>query len=315
MKRGTSRHRKILTLASLLKIEPYSALGLMGYLWDWAAEACVNGCIGTMDDADIIAGELRWRKRGKDLLVALIKAGLVDDHPTAGLIVHDWPDHCPDGVHTYLLRRRLRFADGSAPDTNLLPSGERDAANEFYGKPKKAAVGKSGNTTNPPTSTVGNTTPVPQAGCGENVESPPNDQGVKMDGTVRDGTNRNDTDRNATDSPNNVCSSKATNDGGSDKPNKPPKLLPEYTEAFEAFWKRYPRVRRVNKVGTFKIWQRDQIERPAEPGKKRLLDLVMASLERHIKCDSWQEGFAPMPETWLNQKRWSNDPPTKEKPE
>jgi len=93
---------------------------------------------------------------------------------------------------------------------------------------------------------------------------------------------------------------------------KPKKLIPDYTPAFEQFWRRYPTIRRANKTGAFKVWQRDQIERPAEPGKKRLLDLVMESLEKWIKCESWQEGYVCGPRVWLNQKRWSNDPPRRE---
>lgn len=93
---------------------------------------------------------------------------------------------------------------------------------------------------------------------------------------------------------------------------KPKKLIPDYTPAFEQFWRRYPTIRRQNKTGAFQVWQRDQIERPAEPGKRSLLDFVMESLEKWIKCESWQEGYVCGPRVWLNQKRWSNDPPRKE---
>ena len=100
-----------------------------------------------------------------------------------------------------------------------------------------------------------------------------------------------------------------------DAGEEPPKLIPAYSEAFNRFWARYPRVRRQNKVGAWKIWERDQIERPQKPGQRLLLEVVLQSLEDHIKCDQWQEGYVPMPTTWLQQKRWSNDPPIKEKPE
>lgn len=93
---------------------------------------------------------------------------------------------------------------------------------------------------------------------------------------------------------------------------KPKKLIPDYTPAFEQFWRRYPTIRRQNKTGAFQVWQRDEIERPAEPGKRSLLDFVMESLEKWIKCESWQEGYVCGPRVWLNQKRWSNDPPRRE---
>jgi hypothetical protein len=104
-------------------------------------------------------------------------------------------------------------------------------------------------------------------------------------------------------------------DAGEAKAKEPRKVIPAYSEAFNRFWDRYPRVRRVNKVGAWKIWEHDEIERPQKPGQRLLLDIVMQSLEDHIKCDQWQNGFVPMPYTWLNQKRWSNDPPIREKPE
>lgn len=103
-------------------------------------------------------------------------------------------------------------------------------------------------------------------------------------------------------------------DGG-EKPKKPPKLIPAYSPAFEAFWARYPTTRRTNKPGAWKIWERDQLERPQQPGQPRLLDLVMRSLEQHRNCEQWQDGYVPLPTTWLNQKRWSTDPPTRERSE
>lgn len=106
------------------------------------------------------------------------------------------------------------------------------------------------------------------------------------------------------------CSPLQAGDDGA--PKKPKRLLPDYTPAFETFWRRYPTVRRLNKTGAFKVWLRDEIERPAEPGKRRLLDFVMESLEKWIKSDSWQQGYVCAPAVWLNQKRWSNDPPRKE---
>jgi hypothetical protein len=101
-------------------------------------------------------------------------------------------------------------------------------------------------------------------------------------------------------------------DGG-EKPKKPPKLIPAYSPAFEAFWARYPTTRRTNKPGAWKVWERDQLERPQQPGQPRLLDLVMRSLEQHRNCEQWQDGYVPLPTTWLNQKRWSTDPPTRER--
>lgn len=277
MKRGTPGHWKIQNLALDLKIEPYAAVGLCCCMWEWVGNSLMTGNIGKADDA-VIARQIGWTKKPSILIEALVKNGLLDPHPEHRLIVHDWSTHADDGVHTYLVRRGLRFADGKAPRWRHLNSEERKQAEAFYGV----------------------ATSPPHSERGENVATPHDGHISKADGTERVGTDRNGSPYR---SPKGDC----------DGTKKPPKLIPAYSPAFEAFWARYPTTRRTNKPGAWKIWERDQLERPQQPGQPRLLDLVMRSLEQHRNCEQWQDGYVPLPTTWLNQKRWSTDPPTRER--
>lgn len=94
---------------------------------------------------------------------------------------------------------------------------------------------------------------------------------------------------------------------------KHPRVIPAYTEAFNAFWNRYPTANRVNKKGAFKVWCKQHVERDAVPGKPRMLDCVMAGLDKWCQCERWKAGFVCAPTVFLNQARWSNDPPHSER--
>lgn len=98
-------------------------------------------------------------------------------------------------------------------------------------------------------------------------------------------------------------------ESGDDTPRKHKRLIPDYTEKFQQFWSQYPATRRVNKVGTFKIWLKQNIERTDKP----TFDVLMRGLAAWNKCHEWtKEGgrFVCMPTTFLNQCRWSNQPPS-----
>jgi hypothetical protein len=94
---------------------------------------------------------------------------------------------------------------------------------------------------------------------------------------------------------------------------KHPRVIPAYTDAFNDFWNRYPTANRLNKKGAFKVWCKQHIEREAEPGKLRMLDCVMAGLDKWCQCERWKAGFVCAPTVFLNQARWSNDPPHSER--
>lgn len=72
-----------------------------------------------------------------------------------------------------------------------------------------------------------------------------------------------------------------------------------YSEAFEAFWRSYPK--RINKGSAFTSWK-----------KLRAADhaAVMAGLEAKKKCADWlKEGgkFIPYPASWLTARGWEDE--------
>jgi hypothetical protein len=194
MKRGTPGHWKILNLAMELKIEPYAAVGICCCMWEWVGASLMSGNIGKADDV-MIARQIGWTKKPSVLIDALVKCGLLDRHPEHRLIVHDWSEHAEDGVHTWMVRRRLWFADGKAPRTRHLNSIERKEAEAYYGT----------------------ATPPPQSKCGENVATPPESRSAKADGTERYGSVRDGSPH-----------SPPKGDGDA---KKHPRVIPAYTEA------------------------------------------------------------------------------------
>lgn len=132
MKRGTARHHKIDDLADALDCEHALALGLLACLWDWTAETCPAGDIGRASNRTI-ASRAGWKGDPELFVAALVKVRLVDKIGTAArLIIHDWVDHCDEGIHTYLARRKMRFADGSTPRLRTLHSTERDEIKKHF---------------------------------------------------------------------------------------------------------------------------------------------------------------------------------------
>lgn len=220
MKRGTARHIKLLNLASELKIETYAAVGLACCLWDWVGESCPNGSIGKTDDA-IIAQIVGWRKSPAKLIDALVTVGLVDRHPVHRLIVHDWSTHSEDGVHTYLARRKLWFADGKAPRTRHLTSDERKEADAYYK----------------------NAMPPPQSKCGESVAEMQHSHSDDADGTVRSEAEL-------------LPPNPQRGSEGAAPRNTPA----DYSDQFREFCDAYPSNRREGLQRAFATWTRDGLD-------------------------------------------------------
>ena len=75
-----------------------------------------------------------------------------------------------------------------------------------------------------------------------------------------------------------------------------------YTSDFEIFWAEYPN--KTGKGGAFKIWKRDKL--------KSELQLILNALKWQTVSDKWKEEngrFIPHPSTYLNQRRWEDEPP------
>jgi DNA replication protein DnaC len=78
-------------------------------------------------------------------------------------------------------------------------------------------------------------------------------------------------------------------------------MTAECAEAFETFWKLYPR--KTAKDNARKAFAK--INPNAE-----LLAEIMASLAKHATCQAWLKDdgqFIPHAATWLNGKRWNDE--------
>ena len=78
-------------------------------------------------------------------------------------------------------------------------------------------------------------------------------------------------------------------------------------DEFEEWWRAYPKIRKQGKGAARKKWI-------SATGKKSWpgFSEVMAALERAKRSRTWQDGYVPAPEVWLNQERWMDEWPEDE---
>lgn len=72
-------------------------------------------------------------------------------------------------------------------------------------------------------------------------------------------------------------------------------------DAFETFWKAYPR--KVGKDAARKAWKKKGCN-------VNLLEKMLVTLEAQKQCKQWQKEdgqFIPHPSTWLNEGRWNDE--------
>ncbi len=131
MKREALEHTKLKRLRRRLNLPKWQAVGLLETLWHLTAKQTPRGDIGKLSDEDIAIG---IDYSGDEILMvdALVASGWVDRHPEHRLLIHDWHEHCDDGVHMKLARGRIFFATGHTPKTSRLPKNERSQADNFF---------------------------------------------------------------------------------------------------------------------------------------------------------------------------------------
>jgi hypothetical protein len=85
--------------------------------------------------------------------------------------------------------------------------------------------------------------------------------------------------------------------------------IPVVDSAFESFWTCYPR--KTGKKAAWKAWQHAKDKPPVEN--------IIAAVTAQKQSSQWRKDngqFIPLPSTWLNQGRWSDEvysaPPSKE---
>lgn len=133
MKRGATEHPKMKKFARLLGQPIGVAVGAMECLWHWSAKYCQIGDIGKYGDDDIAEACAVGVPAAK-LIPALVESGWVDKSKDHRLLIHDWPDHCDDAVHTALARAGGVFANGAFPKTTRLSGKERERIDAHYAR-------------------------------------------------------------------------------------------------------------------------------------------------------------------------------------
>jgi hypothetical protein len=114
MKRGTPDHPKTLDLQAELHLSKWGAVGVLECLWHFAAQYARQGDIGRFSDEQI-ARAIGWEGDAGQLVVALVRAGWLDECPRYRLVIHDWSEHADDTTKKNLARRKLGFAT-ACPD-------------------------------------------------------------------------------------------------------------------------------------------------------------------------------------------------------
>lgn len=107
---------------------------------------------------------------------------------------------------------------------------------------------------------------------------------------VKDNDNENDNDNNLLS----ISSSPAVKDRATEG---------AYTDDFLAFWEEYPR--KTGKGAAFRVWLR------IRPSKKERAE-ISSALKWQKQSSQWNDSgygkFIPLPATYLNQRRWEDEP-------
>lgn len=124
MKAGTPEHPKTLLLQAKLQCSKVEAVGILESLWLWCARYAYDGRISRYPSA-LISDGIGYNGDGEKLITVLTESGWIDNRDNE-LLIHDWPQHCPDYIHLKLARERTTFADGSIPKITRLSKAERN---------------------------------------------------------------------------------------------------------------------------------------------------------------------------------------------
>jgi hypothetical protein len=153
MKRGTEAKVKFKMLERALRMETWQVKGLLTSIWDFAATNAPAGDIGIHSNEEIAIG-IGFSGDIEPVIKAMVDTKWLDANEQHRLVIHHWAEHCEDSIHVSLVRRRLRFADGTIPKFTKLPKRERTSAQRDYKKqsddtePPQTAVSGSGAPTN-----------------------------------------------------------------------------------------------------------------------------------------------------------------------
>lgn len=111
MKRGTIEHPKMRRLARELGVPLIHAVGLVEATFHFVGRCCPRGDIGKFTNQDIAEG-CYWTGEPDKFIAAMLASGWLDQSSAHRLLLHDWSDHCEEGIRRALLRESVcTFAD------------------------------------------------------------------------------------------------------------------------------------------------------------------------------------------------------------
>lgn len=113
MKLSAFEHPKTLTLKSMLKCTQPTVIGHLELFWRFTAQHAPRGNVGKWPDA-AIAQACGWDGDASVFVLALQNSGFVDSHDEFRLVVHDWPEHCPQWVRAQIAKTKLNFCSKDA---------------------------------------------------------------------------------------------------------------------------------------------------------------------------------------------------------
>jgi hypothetical protein len=92
LKRGTIQHPKTYTLAAVLNVPLWGAVGILESLWHFAQRYAAAGDVGRFSD-EAIARAIGWQENPATLVSGLAQAGWVDRCSCHRVRIHDWHEH------------------------------------------------------------------------------------------------------------------------------------------------------------------------------------------------------------------------------
>jgi len=145
LKKGTSRHPKLLMFAKMLRITRRDAVGLLELLWEFTTDHAPRGDIGKWTN-EAIAEAVDWKGSAEKLVEALLlcgsgRAGWLEPHIECRLLVHDWQEHAPSWLKGSLQRQGINFFSPAPPlNTQPIPNLTQPSKSDFGGIAKVTSM-------------------------------------------------------------------------------------------------------------------------------------------------------------------------------
>lgn len=282
---GLGRHHKMRRIKRSLGIGVAQAVGHMALLWTWAIDAAPDGDLTNFECVDI-AEQAEWDGDPLEFVGALVSAGLLDQE-NERLTIHDWDTYAgrlvekrrTDAERKRMSRGRPTDIHGTAPVT--VPN--RTVPDHVHVGSTAAAA----DVHVPPA-------PAPQESDDQADHEPlPFEAGPTEE---------------SADAALEAKSEALVKVPAGRAPSPAPKPRDTYPAEFEAFWQQYPR--RVVKDAAALSWKR-ALATGTTP------DEIRAGLVRWLGSVDWRDAelkHLPHATTWLNQRRWRDEPEQVAKP-